>query len=128
MLSRDTHLTEYDLWLIEERDAPLSDEGMGRIALSTLLDLPQGFYEQPPVLDTLPLGSLAYHVPVPGICSVCGNRLSEALCDYPVGRGRTCDRSLCAGCRHRVGPGSDLDYCPEHNRRQPSLFEQQMST
>lgn len=38
-----------------------------------------------------------------------------ALCDYPLsGRkaGKTCDRSMCARCRHAQGP--DVDYCPVH--------------
>lgn len=41
----------------------------------------------------------------------CG-RPSEILCDYPVGRGKTCDRKLCPDHAHHVG--GDLDYCEVH--------------
>lgn len=40
------------------------------------------------------------------------DRNSEALCDCPVGDGRTCDRRLCYKHRHRMGAG--VDYCSEH--------------
>lgn len=45
----------------------------------------------------------------------CG-RPSEALCDFPLGNGKTCDRKMCARCRHaqpRLGP--DRDYCRVHH-------------
>lgn len=37
--------------------------------------------------------------------------VSEFLCDGPVGRGRTCDRGLCAAHAHPVG--TNRHYCPE---------------
>jgi hypothetical protein len=36
----------------------------------------------------------------------------EALCDWPVGDGKTCYRKLCR--EHRAWQGGDVDYCPEH--------------
>lgn len=51
---------------------------------------------------------------------------STALCDWPVGGGRTCDFPMCPDHQHRVG--ADLDYCPEHKlaaeaaNPQPGLF------
>lgn len=41
----------------------------------------------------------------------CGS-VTEALCDYPVGDGRTCDRMLCGECGTEVAP--DLHYCRAH--------------
>jgi len=40
--------------------------------------------------------------------------IAVALCDYPVGGGKTCDRKLCndTPCGHHVGP--DTDYCQDH--------------
>lgn len=40
--------------------------------------------------------------------------VGAALCDYPVGEGKTCDRILCRDtpCGHHVGP--DIDYCRDH--------------
>lgn len=34
------------------------------------------------------------------------------LCDYPVGAGKTCDRRVCEGHAHEIGP--DLHYCRTH--------------
>jgi hypothetical protein len=45
------------------------------------------------------------------ICAECGD-LSESLCDFPVGDGKTCDRPLCAECAKEIAP--NLDYCPWH--------------
>lgn len=44
-------------------------------------------------------------------CVACG-WVGEFLCDYPVGDGKTCDRSLCEEHAHEVGP--DLHYCADH--------------
>ncbi len=38
---------------------------------------------------------------------------SDILCDYPVGDGKTCDRSLCRDHAHSIG--RDLDYCDHHH-------------
>ena len=45
-------------------------------------------------------------------CS-CGG-VTEVLCDFPVGRGKTCDAKLCDHCSHRIGP--DLHYCEAHHQ------------
>lgn len=37
---------------------------------------------------------------------------SEFLCDFPVGKDRTCDLPLCANHAHEVAP--HLHYCPGH--------------
>lgn len=44
-------------------------------------------------------------------CYYCPTR-HEALCDWPAGDGKTCDRMLCR--QHRARQGGDVDYCPEH--------------
>jgi len=41
----------------------------------------------------------------------CG-RAGSLQCDYPVGRGQTCDRYLCRQCA--VPQGDNVDYCPGH--------------
>ena len=43
-------------------------------------------------------------------CSNCG-QVSEFLCDYPVGEGKTCDLPICKQCRTHVGK---YDFCPVH--------------
>lgn len=48
-------------------------------------------------------------------CSCCG-KPSTCLCDYPLGRGRTCDMPLCNECRAHVG--MDTDLCPLHDTPQ----------
>lgn len=42
----------------------------------------------------------------------CGAPGSDALCDYPVGKGRTCDANMCSQCATEVAP--DLHYCRPH--------------
>jgi hypothetical protein len=37
----------------------------------------------------------------------------DLLCDWPVGRGRTCDLPLCATHARSIGP--DRDLCPIHH-------------
>ena len=46
-------------------------------------------------------------------CDFCGSPFADALCDYPIGDGKTCDRKLCSKCRAHVGMNTDL--CPKHN-------------
>ncbi|WP_288637019.1 hypothetical protein [uncultured Oxalobacter sp.] len=45
------------------------------------------------------------------VCVDCGY-VADILCDYPVGEGLTCDRSLCSGCAVEVAP--NLHYCKTH--------------
>lgn len=44
--------------------------------------------------------------------SGCGD-VSDNLCDYPVGDGKTCDMPLCEVHSHEVAP--NLHYCPAHS-------------
>jgi hypothetical protein len=37
---------------------------------------------------------------------------ADFLCDYPMGKGKTCDLPLCADCRHAVD--DDTDLCRLH--------------
>lgn len=48
-------------------------------------------------------------------CWCCGH-VADYLCDYPMGKGKTCDLSLCRA--HAVvqeGGRWGLDYCPQHD-------------
>ncbi len=55
-------------------------------------------------------------------CAICGLKaLSSWLCDWPMGKGKTCDIVLCDTHRRRVAgePDEDddpegVDYCPAH--------------
>ena len=47
------------------------------------------------------------------ICQIVGcDEHRVALCDYPVGDGKTCDKRICKAHRTRVG--DNVDYCPDH--------------
>ena len=46
-------------------------------------------------------------------CKVCG-KTAGLLCDFPTGRGKTCDAPLCSDCVSKVG---GADFCPEHPRK-----------
>lgn len=50
---------------------------------------------------------------VPPACYCC-NFFSDYLCDYPIGKGKTCDRNLCK--KHRVAQDLGIDFCPDHAR------------
>lgn len=41
----------------------------------------------------------------------CGHS-ADFLCDYPIGRGKTCDLELCGCCREAIG--EELDLCRVH--------------
>ena len=43
-------------------------------------------------------------------CADCGG--GDNLCDYPVGKNKTCDRSICKFDSNEVGP--NLHYCNTH--------------
>ncbi len=45
-------------------------------------------------------------------CANCGD-VSGFLCDYPVGKGKTCDRPVCE--RHCIEVAPDLHYCTAHH-------------
>jgi len=44
-------------------------------------------------------------------CADCA-AVGEFLCDFPVGEGKTCDRPMCEGHAHEIGP--ELHYCEAH--------------
>lgn len=53
----------------------------------------------------------------PQKCVYCG-KVSEFLCDYPVGKTRSgkkkdCDKPLCSNCTQK-GVSADVDFCREH--------------
>lgn len=48
----------------------------------------------------------------PELCPFCSKRRHTALCDFPVGGGKTCDLPICDQCRTHIG--KDTDYCPRH--------------
>ncbi|MBB5443251.1 MULTISPECIES: hypothetical protein [unclassified Paraburkholderia] len=46
-------------------------------------------------------------------CSVDSCRAPSGYqCDFPVSRGKTCDRHLCAAHAREIAP--DVHYCPRH--------------
>ena len=44
-------------------------------------------------------------------CADCGDG-GYNLCDYPVGDGKTCDRSICEFHSHEIAP--NMHYCDQH--------------
>lgn len=44
-------------------------------------------------------------------CNECMD-VADFLCDFPVGRGKTCDRNLCDEHAHEIAP--ELHYCTPH--------------
>lgn len=46
-------------------------------------------------------------------CVDCG-AVADVLCDFPVGKGKTCDRTICEHCAHLVA--ENTDYCEQHAR------------
>ena len=47
-------------------------------------------------------------------CYICG-KPANSLCDYPIGKGKTCDKPMCSHCKTTIG--YDLDVCREHNNQ-----------
>ncbi len=45
-------------------------------------------------------------------CADCGD-VGSNLCDYPVGKGKTCDRPICDLHAHEIGP--NMHYCATHH-------------
>ena len=65
-----------------------------------------------------------YHLDLPsgGTGIICGklgkpcascSRPADYLCDFPVGKGKTCDRRMCE--KHAAEVGPDLHYCTAHH-------------
>jgi hypothetical protein len=38
--------------------------------------------------------------------------VASFLCDYPVGKEKTCDRHICEDHAHEIAP--NVHYCPSH--------------
>lgn len=52
-------------------------------------------------------------------CEFCGAPGAGFLCDFELGKKKTCDKQICGGCR--VSVGRDRDFCPEHQHGRPQL-------
>jgi hypothetical protein len=50
-------------------------------------------------------------------CAFCATGYVVKLCDFDIGKGKTCDLGMCARCATIIGP--ELDYCPRHKGQQP---------
>ncbi|MFW9872546.1 MAG: hypothetical protein ACFFG0_05535 [Candidatus Thorarchaeota archaeon] len=48
------------------------------------------------------------------VCKICGT-FADKLCDYPIGKGKTCDIALCKEHAKRIG--INLDLCPVHYKK-----------
>jgi len=46
------------------------------------------------------------------MCSWCGRKPVTRLCDFPVGKDKTCDMGICDFCATPVA--ADQDHCPKH--------------
>lgn len=57
-------------------------------------------------------------------CVFCG-RPTNYLCDYPIGNGEICNRSICK--KHKTVIGEELAYCPIHAIKE-GLFKQKTDT
>jgi hypothetical protein len=51
-------------------------------------------------------------------CGFCNTGWVEALCDFPVAPGKTCDRGMCRRCGTRIA--HEVDHCPNHKGKTPS--------
>lgn len=47
-------------------------------------------------------------------CCCCLKPDPERQCDWPMGRGKTCDRFICLDCTFHPEGRPDVDYCPQH--------------
>lgn len=105
-------ITERELQSLERNRIDRPDKFLPIIA--KLTDFPEAFFNQPEP-PFLPLGSLLWHNPEL-ICANCKPdhqvRFADLLCDWPIGKGKTCDLSLCEDCAHEIG--EDLHCCKIH--------------
>lgn len=53
---------------------------------------------------------------LPPACSTCG-RPCSILCDFPVAKGKTCDKPACETHSKQVGP--DAHFCEQHKNAKP---------
>jgi hypothetical protein len=91
---------------IEEGRVAPNDGNIARMRL--LYNLPLGFFLQEPTSD---LGEI--HIRGDGIvaCCQCGY-VADKPCDFPMGKGKTCDAPLCE--KHAVAQAHEIDFCPQH--------------
>ncbi len=52
-------------------------------------------------------------------CKFCGVQPVSKLCDFPVGKGKTCDAGMCTKCSTLIA--HEVDYCPTHKNQKPSV-------
>lgn len=45
------------------------------------------------------------------VCSFCRG-IAGLECDFPIRKGKTCDRKICRSCAIAVAP--NVDFCPDH--------------
>lgn len=58
-------------------------------------------------------------------CIVCG-KPGARLCDWPLGKKKTCSAALCA--EHTVKEGEDKDFCPKHANERAAVETKKMPT
>lgn len=56
------------------------------------------------------------------LCAFCWKldglrQLATKLCDFPVDKGKNCDKPMCH--KHATNGGKNIDYCPEHKDAAP---------
>jgi hypothetical protein len=54
-------------------------------------------------------------------CRFCKTGIMTKLCDFDVGRGKTCDAPMCEACATPKEP--EIDYCPNHAQHEHPQFE-----
>lgn len=99
---------------IERGEREVNDLELERFML--VLGFPKNFFTRPkPSSDSFGeswiCGEGVVMCSFPG-CVYC----SDYLCDYPTGKGKTCDLALCED--HGIAQGSeweDLHFCPQHS-------------
>ncbi len=109
------HLGEWRA--LENGTAEITAELMLRIcgAEDSVLGFPLSFYRQDPHPKLTDADSMLW-LCGDGVtpCDQCG-KVADFLCDFPMGKGKTCDAPLCDDCRvHQGGELKDLDFCPAH--------------
>lgn len=69
----------------------------------------------------------------PQLCWFCRKLSVSTLCDFPMGKGKTCSARMCSDCAtHGLKPvtprkSKPVDYCPTHKRQltpQQGLFRE----
>lgn len=115
-LAKKVGLTEWDLWLFEKGEKEPSASEL--IALGLAVDFPVGFFARDLLVpeEDFHLSRVFFCPPLKPevICEQCKDEFVEALCDFPMQPGKTCDKRLGFNCRNRVSPTKDM--CGPHFR------------